>query len=186
LPDRLGAIAGADTLTLIFYGIFFADRLVLDLVLTTVIVIVVGFPPAYFFISQQVRLAVLAAKLDRIARTDGLTGLSNRMAFFEEAQALIDDSLAPAGSLLFIDADHFKSINDTFGHATGDSVLRELGAIIRSCIRGGDLAARIGGEEFAMFLTGADRNEAKQVAERIRMRTRGISGALGIQGREIT
>jgi diguanylate cyclase (GGDEF)-like protein len=184
----LAAIIGADTLTLIFYGIFFQDRLILDLVLTTVITIAVGFPLGYFFMGQQAKLAAMAAELDRIARVDELTKLANRKAFFEEAHSLIGSHppSTETGALLFIDADHFKSINDTFGHSTGDLVLRQFGEVIRSCIREGDLAARLGGEEFAVFLVGADRHEARQVAERMRGKVLGIMPAVGMEGRKVT
>ena len=182
----LAAVIGAETLTLIFYSIFFADRLLLDMLLTAVIVVLVGFPLAYFFIGQQVKLAIMAAKLDRAARTDGLTGLINRKTFFEEAAGLIAQEKPFPSALLFIDVDHFKSINDSFGHTIGDAVLRELASLIRSSIRVRDLAARLGGEEFAVFLVDADRTEAMQVAERIRMNARSVRQAIDIRDRAIT
>lgn len=171
----LVAVIGAETLTLVFYSIFFADRLILDLLFTAVIVIVIGFPLAYFFFGQQVKLAEMAAKLDYAASTDGLTGLSNRKTFFNEATAVMARGKPVPDALLFIDVDHFKTVNDTFGHSTGDAMLRELAAVIRSSIRAKDIAARLGGEEFAIFLVDADRAEAMQVAERIRMNVRNVT-----------
>jgi diguanylate cyclase (GGDEF)-like protein len=180
----LSAIVGADLLTLIFYGIFFTDRLLLDLFLTTVITILVGFPLAYFFLGQQAKLAVMAAELKRLARTDHLTDLANRGAFLEETAIILGSD---KGAMLFIDADHFKSINDTFGHATGDAVLRQIAGVIRSSIRAGDLAARIGGEEFAVFLTGANDHIAAEIAERIRSRVQHcVAQAVAIADRQIT
>lgn len=171
----LVAVIGAETLTLVFYSIFFADRLILDMVFTAVIVIVIGFPIAYFFFGQQVKLADMAAKLNHAASTDGLTGLANRETFFKQATAVMAQGKPLPDALLFIDVDHFKSVNDTFGHPTGDAMLRELALVIRSSIRAKDIAARLGGEEFAIFLVDTDRAEAMQVAERIRVNVRNIT-----------
>jgi len=181
----VAAVIGAEALTLIFYGIFFADRLLLDLFLTAVIVVIVSFPLAYFFIGQQVKLALMAVELDRTARTDGLTELMNRKTFFEVAAGVIALD-KPGGALLFIDVDHFKSINDTYGHAAGDAVLRQLASVIRASIRKKDLAARLGGEEFAILLVDADRAEALQVAERVRTNVRNVWHAVAAVDRPIT
>ncbi|ESZ10285.1 hypothetical protein X737_32100 [Mesorhizobium sp. L48C026A00] len=132
----LAAIIGADTLTLVFYGIFFADRLLLDLFLTTVITVAVGFPLGYFFLRQQLNLALMGARLDRAARIDHLTSLANRKTFFEGAEAIVGSEAFKEGAVLFIDADHFKSVNETFGHAIGDAVLQEMGSVIRKRLGG--------------------------------------------------
>lgn len=179
------AVLGAEVLTLIFYGIFFADRLLLDLFLTAVIVVIVSFPLAYFFIGQQVKLALMAVELDRTARTDGLTELMNRRTFFEEATGVIAAD-KHGGALLFIDVDHFKSINDTYGHTAGDAVLRQLASVIRSSIREKDLAARLGGEEFAVLLVDADREDALRAAERVRTNARNVWHAVAAVDRPIT
>jgi diguanylate cyclase (GGDEF)-like protein len=184
----LVAMAGADLLTLVFYSIFFADRLLLDLALTTLIVIVVGYPLAHFFLGQNAKLAAMAAELDRATKTDGLTGLANRRSFFNEARHVINkgDQSIGSGAILFIDVDHFKSVNDTFGHAVGDAVLCELASVLRSTISEGDLAARLGGEEFAVLLASAGRGRIFQVAERIRRDTKAIATAIGLGRREVT
>lgn len=182
----LSAVLAADLLTLIFYSIFFADRLLLDLALTSLITVIVGFPLARFFIGQQVRLAAMAARLDHSARTDGLTGLANRTAFFERAETAIAGVGPVPGALLFIDVDHFKRVNDSYGHQAGDAVLCALAAAIRASIRELDLAARIGGEEFAVFLTGADRDAALETAERIRQTAPEVGRGLGIAGLSVT
>ena len=109
----------------------------------------------------------LAEELRIRAQTDALTGLPNRRHFFEVGLA------AAAGpdaglSVLLLDIDHFKSINDGFGHPVGDEVLRELASRCRGLLRGNDLMARIGGEEFAVLLPGAGAAEAAEVAERLR------------------
>ncbi|MCX8568090.1 MULTISPECIES: GGDEF domain-containing protein [Hyphomicrobiales] len=182
----VAAILGADLLTLIFYGMFFSDRLLLDLLLTTLIVVVVAFPLAFFVMNQQARLTTMAEKLDRAARTDDLTGLSNRKTFFDQVRQTIQSSSGSAGCLLFIDADHFKSINDTYGHATGDVVLLELGAIMKSSVGGQDLVARLGGEEFAVFLVGADRSAALRTAEALRLKAHQVASCAGIGDHQVS
>lgn len=107
--------------------------------------------------------------LNDAARTDPLTGLANRRAFEDtmEARARSSASGNPPTLALF-DLDHFKSINDTHGHTAGDEVLRSFAQVLRSELRPRDLAARIGGEEFAVVIDG-DIGIASQVCERIRL-----------------
>ncbi|GGB24088.1 hypothetical protein GCM10011505_01680 [Tistrella bauzanensis] len=164
------AIIAADLLTAFFYWYFEFDRLPLDILLTTIIVLIIGYPLGFFFIGQNVKLREMAVELDRLSKIDDLTGLLNRRTFFSETRRVAAGGSAPrsAGALLFIDVDHFKAVNDGFGHAVGDLVLREIGSIIRSCISQDDVAARLGGEEFAVFLPGADAAHANQVSEKIR------------------
>jgi len=104
------------------------------------------------------------------ARTDALTGLNNRLAFQEELtelpKSLEDDSHIPC--LLIIDIDHFKQVNDTYGHLAGDQVLAAIAQEIRASIRGRDMVARFGGEEFAVLIRDTPRSGCKVVAENIR------------------
>jgi diguanylate cyclase (GGDEF)-like protein len=109
------------------------------------------------------RNARLLDALHRQAMTDGLTGLPNRRAFTEA----LASSSRPV-SLALVDVDHFKRINDTAGHAAGDETLRALGELLARRVRGDDLAARIGGEEFVVLLPNTGRTEALAVAERLR------------------
>lgn len=105
------------------------------------------------------------------ARTDPLTGLPNRRAFTELARAEIERAqrfIQPL-SLVAIDLDHFKSINDNHGHAVGDAVLVDFARRAQAQLRVIDLLARIGGEEFVLLLPGTDAQGAFQVAERIRL-----------------
>lgn len=106
------------------------------------------------------------------ARVDGLTGALNRETFF----ALLE-SAAAGGSpfaLLIADADHFKRINDEFGHQCGDDALRGIAGAISASLRARDFWGRIGGEEFAIYLDGADREMAHAIADMIRLATLGI------------
>jgi len=113
-------------------------------------------------------LAEAHAALAERARRDGMTGVLNREGFFQSLQGADRDH--PVGVLLIIDVDHFKSINDRFGHPAGDRALKLAGESISSCTRAGDFVGRIGGEEFAVFLRGASEVEAMAVAEQIRQK----------------
>jgi diguanylate cyclase (GGDEF)-like protein len=107
-----------------------------------------------------------------LAAIDGLTGIYNRRQFLELADlqfaaAAPEQPEQPAQAAIMIDVDHFKTINDGHGHHVGDEVLREIAKRVRSTVRETDLAGRVGGEEFAVFLApGAD---ASRLAERIRI-----------------
>ena len=106
----------------------------------------------------------------RIARTDPLTGLANRRHFDEQLARIIGESLkygAPA-SLIVADVDHFKKVNDTYGHEAGDEVLKAVAAIFMSCVRAEDVCARYGGEEIAILLPETTVARAQEVAERVR------------------
>lgn len=115
---------------------------------------------------------VTASRLDRLQRqlalvaaTDMLTGLANRHAFLARLRALHAQGVG--GVLLAIDADHFKAVNDMHGHATGDACLRAIADALRDRLRAGDLAGRLGGEEFAAFLPGAGIEDAVPVGNRL-------------------
>ena len=122
----------------------------------------------------QQALAELAARnelLAKLALTDPLTGLPNRRAFEESLArevALAIRHVRPL-SLLLLDLDHFKRVNDTLGHPTGDEVLSSLGLLLARQGRRGDVVARIGGEEFAVVLPETGKEQAVAAAERIRI-----------------
>lgn len=104
------------------------------------------------------------------ARVDGLTGLGNR-SFFDERfseELLYARRNGGSVSLILLDVDHFKGINDTFGHPFGDVVLQRIAETTRDQLRGHDVACRYGGEEFGLVLPGTDQESARRVAERIR------------------
>ena len=111
-------------------------------------------------------------QLSRLASTDALTSLANRRSFLRVFEAHVRNigqkrGRAP-GVVLMLDIDHFKRVNDTYGHAVGDVVLKTLAATIQHEIRDHDLAGRLGGEEFAVLLPGVDARQGLHVAERIR------------------
>ena len=127
----------------------------------------------------------LIERLHTLAHTDGLTGVANRRHFYllaEQAQRRSARSQTPM-AFLILDIDHFKRINDQWGHAAGDAVLKGFVERVASALRDVDLLARLGGEEFAVLLENASEAQALQVAERIREAV-GVS-ALNIDGQAI-
>lgn len=107
------------------------------------------------------------SELTMRATTDALTGLANRAAFTAALTAALERGVEPDVSVLFIDLDDFKSINDRFGHEAGDQVLREVAGRLRRAARPGDVCARLGGDEFAVLLPGAGADAAEQAAQRL-------------------
>ncbi len=115
-------------------------------------------------------LQELNGRLEQLAVTDALTGIYNHRRFQESLAAELlraHRNLQPF-SVLMIDVDHFKKVNDLLGHPIGDELLRQLSAVLGQCLRKSDLLARYGGEEFAALLPGTDKQLALQVAERMR------------------
>ncbi len=109
-------------------------------------------------------------EMGRQARTDPLTGLLNRRAFLEEMQRHVDrlDSENAPGTLMFVDMDAFKAVNDKFGHEMGDHILIHVAKMLRDLVRPFDLIARLGGDEFAVWMTGADHMTAAERADHLR------------------
>jgi diguanylate cyclase (GGDEF)-like protein len=109
-------------------------------------------------------------RLERLASTDELTGLANRRATEEGLRRDLSrsDRDATPLSVVLIDVDHFKSVNDTWGHATGDAVLSCVGKVLKTSLRTGDVPGRWGGEEFLCILPNTDASGAAVVAERLR------------------
>ena len=104
----------------------------------------------------------------RLAETDSLTGLANRRAAMDELERRMVESKRDQSSLglIFIDIDHFKSVNDSHGHAMGDAVLIAVGERLRALVRTTDMVARLGGEEFLMILPGADEATCVRLGQR--------------------
>jgi len=119
---------------------------------------------------RTVELENAVQSLQKLATTDSLTGLCNRRHFFQLAEKAFADWMRykTPFSLLMIDADHFKEINDNFGHNAGDLVLCRITDVFSRAIRSGDIAARLGGEEFVLLVKFMSQREAMQMAERIK------------------
>lgn len=130
--------------------------------------------PTLQALANQLAIALSNARavkrLEEMATTDGLTGCLNKRAFLEELDAKIRSAqrFGKKLSLIVTDIDHFKSVNDTYGHATGDVVIKELGAILMRMKRETDRVARFGGEEFCVLCEETDTEGAVQLAERVR------------------
>lgn len=121
-------------------------------------------------VAVSLQNARLYARMEKLATTDELTGLPNRRTFDRK----LDEAIARHGraersfGLIFLDIDHFKQVNDTYGHPVGDEVLEDVSEVIRESVRGIDVPTRYGGEEFAVILEETGCEGARQVAERIR------------------
>ncbi len=167
IPRRGPILTAAIMLALVWAGVFVVGHFVLEshvaevvgvvgLVLTCIVIGVVG--------HRQ------AAELHGLAQTDPLTGLRNHRGFHESLE--LELALARREneqlSLVTIDLDDFKAVNDAHGHPYGDEVLRGVGSALRSSVREGDTAARVGGEEFALILPGTPSDAAYSIAERAR------------------
>lgn len=118
----------------------------------------------------KIQLANSHEQINRLATTDSLTGIANRRAYQCGFEAMLDRARRRSGSLYLIlcDIDHFKRINDRFGHPFGDLVLQQIAKLFNRVVRSNDLAARTGGEEFAILLEDSDSDGAWKVAERLR------------------
>ncbi|MEQ1899766.1 MAG: GGDEF domain-containing protein [Devosia sp.] len=136
--------------------------------------VILAVPLLLFFTSKLRELAIAHQKLTIYASTDALTNVLNRGAFSTLVDAYLRDvrlnSKPARGAMLIVDADNFKSINDSYGHDRGDEALRMIAASIKSMLRAPDLVGRLGGEEFGVFLPGPAPDQAEAVAERIRLK----------------
>lgn len=160
----LGAIAGISGLISLSVAksVLLPQYAAIDLVNAFFLIIMLNFAIALLVMMLVAERS--ERKLLVLANTDPLTGVKNRRFFFQAMPAVP----GPNDAAMLLDIDHFKSINDRFGHAVGDSVLQEVAKRIGGSIRGGDVLARYGGEEFIIFLPGAGVQKACMIGERIR------------------
>lgn len=136
-----------------------------------------GIPRGYVLVMRDVTLQQRREEeLAALALTDQLTGLANRRAFDEALEREWIRTLREGArlSLLLLDVDLFKSLNDRYGHKTGDDCLRAVATAVRSAVRASDFVARYGGEEIAVILPGADAAGAIRVAELVRAAVQGL------------
>ena len=140
------------------------------------------------FIAQDSVEARYHEEIYQLAVHDPLTELHNRRHFCEMADKEIGRALRHGRplALCIIDVDLFKPVNDRYGHISGDEVLRQIGALVRNHARNDDLAARIGGEEFALLLSECEREPAVRLAERLREAVAAASFAPGGEPQRIT
>ncbi len=129
------------------------------------------------------------AELQEMATTDFLTGLANRRHFIarmSEELARLQRFDGPCATVLMLDLDHFKHINDSYGHSTGDAMLKHIATLLRDELRKIDSVGRVGGEEFAIILPGTRPDEAKVFAERLRQKVATTPLALAGQAISVT
>lgn len=123
-------------------------------------------------LQRQLQQAVLEKKkVEEKSALDGLTNVYTRRVFDGLLTQYSQDAAQNGASLscIMLDIDFFKKVNDTFGHQVGDDVLRQLGGILKACLRDNDVVCRYGGEEFVLLLPGGNLNKAAMVAERVRL-----------------
>ena len=127
---------------------------------------------------QTTELRRLHAELELLANHDGLTGLYNWRAFYEYAGQMLKTAhrRQESATLLMLDLDHFKQVNDRFGHAEGDRVLQAVAATLKATARENDIVARHGGEEFVVAALGLNETESLVAAERLRAAVASIEG----------
>jgi diguanylate cyclase (GGDEF)-like protein len=142
-----------------------AQQVVLAILLTTLLAEAV-----FIFRPMVTRIRLYAGRLFDLASRDSLTGLPNRRFLVDSGEAAVIQARRDGTELscLLVDLDHFKSINDQYGHATGDAVLVRFAELAQAAVRQGDLVGRTGGEEFAILLPGAGEGGALLVAEKLR------------------
>ncbi len=127
----------------------------------------------YFIALQQIKLQ---RKLSHLSRKDELTGLNNRRTFFQMTQWRQQQT--KGGALLLLDADNFKKINDTYGHKAGDICLKSIAYMLQRNLREDDVVGRVGGEEFAIFLSNANVQQARVIGQRLTQPIPFVAGPL--------
>lgn len=154
--------------TVVFMATFSAGVNMPGLLISIVMPICLGGPMILTFAIGTERMRHANSQLTRLATIDGLTGVLNRRAF---ANAVEKHCTAPhrRGVLLVIDVDHFKSVNDRFGHDQGDEALRGIAHALSLTVPRGGLAGRLGGEEFGIYLPDTDLAGAESVADQVRL-----------------
>ena len=155
-------IAGGNTLFGWYFGPYMPQNMLLYHGLQGA---VLGAPFIWFFFTVMMHQVHLQRRLSLLSRKDGLTGLNNRRTFFDLAARR--NQQFQTGILLVLDADHFKQINDTYGHQAGDNCLQSIAYMLQRNLREDDVIGRIGGEEFAILLANASVDQGHVIAERL-------------------
>lgn len=187
MRSRLRAVAGRSLLLLVgivllaqgvnayFMPPLIGPDLIAEIILCLKITLVVAVPFVLYVVTLQARADMLADHFRVLSRTDALTGLLNRRAFVESQKSRKHREAArksfsgkDSRALLVIDLDHFKQVNDRFGHDAGDAILVQVADLFRINLRADDVVARLGGEEFAAALNRGTVQETWNVAQRLR------------------
>lgn len=131
--------------------------------------LILGGPSMFFAALKHSQLQLAYDRLEASASLDSLTGCLHHGAFVQAVTGELKVQSVENCTLLVVDADHFKTINDRFGHANGDTALKLIVAAIRAATGQNDIIGRLGGEEFGIFLPGADTQQAERAAEMVRL-----------------
>lgn len=172
----VAAMILAEVSVFILYSFLEPENLVRRLLVTAVVSFVVATPITYYILEQKRKLAKLSRELAYMASIDQMSGLLNRTSFIHAIRENLHTPKGAAtdGSFLFVDIDNFKSLNDRFGHSIGDDAIRSVAEVIKSHCENGNVAGRIGGEEFGLFLPKANKKLALSIAENLRRQVRKI------------
>jgi diguanylate cyclase (GGDEF)-like protein len=165
-----------------------AELACLQRAIIAIVLITLGIEAQIIFRPMIRQIVEYTGEITRLATIDPLTELPNRRGFFDRAEAETTRAQRynhPL-SLLMLDADHFKQINDSYGHEAGDQVLRALAGALREILRGGDIAGRLGGEEFAILTPQTDLPGAAQLARRLQAKIAGLAVSFGTHTINIT
>ncbi len=146
------------------------DARLADIIMTLQITLIVSIPFVLYVNLLQARADLAIEYFRVLSQTDPLTGLLNRRAFLDLAQRHLGNVECEHQdhALIILDLDHFKKVNDNYGHDAGDSVLIQLAELFQANLRADDLLARLGGEEFVVALNRSSPNEMLEVAKRLR------------------
>jgi diguanylate cyclase (GGDEF)-like protein len=160
-------------------GMPVVPALILSIIIPAIIVPIVSWRN----IGLSIKLKKLEQQMRHLATWDALTGLLNRQIFYRSAQKYLDHARQTGEpfSVMMLDLDHYKAINDTYGHPIGDRVLIAFGSLLKEHLSEHNILGRIGGEEFAAVLPGVRRNEAIKLAEAIHTRLRSLTITEGNQ-----
>lgn len=151
----------------------------IGLVVAIMAPIILGGPLVFYLSLKQQELQLAYERLETAAARDSLTNCLNHGAFVAAVNASMAENSSQICALLVVDADHFKSINDRFGHSWGDTALKLLVDAIRASTDDLDIIGRLGGEEFGVFLTNSDIYRVRKTAEAIRAAVRNIEFDIG-------
>lgn len=175
-------LAAVELLVYLYYAPMGEERLRFEFLISGLITMAVSLPAIIYGMILRERLTIANAAMLELLQSDRMSGLLNRNVFMERLAVFLKDAERSVGVLAYIDADHFKIINDRFGHEVGDAAIRLIGDCIRQNSRSSDLMGRLGGQEFGVFLEGANLKQAVIIAERLRTQVAQASAELGVKG----
>lgn len=189
LKDTLVGMLGLATAPLAWHAFGWTPELLVDVFVmymwlsgaVVAFILIINNQFMLHMIRDQQRLHTAKEQAEQLARTDALTGMNNRRAFFDLGKAMFQTAQRydhPL-SVVLLDLDHFKRINDTYGHAVGDLVIQKMADLISETARESDITGRLGGEEFALILSETDGAKAEQMAERLRRLTNEVFVSAG-------